>query len=117
MSPTPPQGSGAREQNQGVRVGTPVAWWVYMKRIACGLVLVLAASACGVGGDDKPGDGSDDRFTKLGIVCNSMMQLAGSFTPGTPGRPLDLDTNQPITGCWPVGTWTFNVTTLMNGCA
>jgi len=45
-----------------------------------------------------------------------MMELSGQFTPGTPGPPLDPDTNQPITGCWPVGVWTFHVTTTMNGC-
>ena len=86
-----------------------------MKRIAGILVFVLAASACGVG-DDGPGNGSDDPNAKLGIICNAMMELSGTFTAGTPGRPLDPDTNQPITGCWPVGTWSFTVSSMMNGC-
>jgi hypothetical protein len=88
-----------------------------MTRIAGASVLfatLLATTACGVGGDDGPtggggGDtqGSDDRNTKLGITCNATFKLSGTFTPGTPGRPIDPDTNAPITGCWPVGTWNF----------
>ncbi len=88
-----------------------------MKRIAGSIVLALVAvTGCGVGGDDGPGNGSDDPNQKLGIVCNAMMTLSGSFTEGTPARPLDPDTNMPITGCWPVGTWSFSVSTMMNGC-
>src|SRR5689334_22454696 len=87
-----------------------------MNRIAGILAVVLAAPGCGVGDDGNPGVGSDDRNAKLGIICNAIMELSGQFTQGTPGRPIDLVTNQPITGCWRVGVWTFHVTTTMNGC-
>jgi len=75
---------------------------------------LAAATACSVGGggggggaDANSGAGSDDPNTKNGIVCNSAFTITGTFTPGTPGRPIDPDTQLPITGCWPVGTWTF----------
>jgi len=87
-----------------------------MMRIAGASVLfatLVATGACSVGGGDDGGGGSgdvmggsDDR-TKLGITCSAAFTVTGTFTPGTPARPIDADTGAPLTGCWPVGTWTF----------
>jgi hypothetical protein len=39
------------------------------------------------------------------------------FTPAdTPPRPTDPETSQPITGCWPVGLWTFSATVAQSSC-
>jgi hypothetical protein len=93
-----------------------------MTRIAGASVfpcILIATTACGVGGGDDGGGGftggSDDR-TKLGIVCSASFKVNGTFTPGTPGRPIDPDTTLPLTGCWPVGTWTFTATMAKNEC-
>lgn len=76
--------------------------------------MLATTAACGVGGDDGggpgTGSGSDDRNTKLGIICNATFKITGTFAPGTPTRPNDPDTGMPIDGCWPVGTWTFSAT-------
>ena len=71
------------------------------------LGILLATAACGVGDSNGVSGGSDDRNTKLGVTCNGAFKLTGTFTPGTPARPIDPDTTLPLTGCWPVGTWTF----------
>jgi hypothetical protein len=92
-----------------------------MTRIAGASLLfttLAATTACGVGDDPgvAPGAGSDDR-TKLGIVCSAAFTITGTFAPGTPTRPIDPDTMLPITGCWPVGTWTFTAKVASNECA
>jgi hypothetical protein len=78
--------------------------------VAFGLML----AACGVGdtggGDTQPDASSDDPDIALGITCRAAFNLTGTMTPGTPTRPLDPATTQPITGCWPVGTWSFTAT-------
>ena len=70
--------------------------------------------ACGVGGDD-----GDDMMPPKGDplpdldnheVCQSAFQITGTFAPGNTPRPTDPDTGAPLTGCWPVGTWTFTAT-------
>src|SRR5665647_77227 len=48
-----------------------------------------------------------DRDAVAGITCRAHFMLTGSFVEGTPARPTDPDTGMPMTGCWPVGTWTF----------
>lgn len=60
---------------------------------------------------------------KLGIICNASFTTTGTFTPVTSGpsaRPIDpIDqggTGLPITGCWPVGTWTFTAKVDTNDC-
>jgi hypothetical protein len=88
-----------------------------MMRIAGASVLfatLVATTACGVG--DDSGTVSDDRNTKLGIVCSASFKMSGTFTPGTPARPIDPDTTLPLTGCWPVGTWNFTATVDTNDC-
>lgn len=76
---------------------------------------LVATTACGVG--DDAGTVSDDRNTKLGIVCSASFKMSGTFTPGTPARPIDPDTMLPLTGCWPVGTWNFTAAVDANDCA
>ncbi|MDB4963900.1 MAG: hypothetical protein JWP01_3899 [Myxococcales bacterium] len=66
--------------------------------------------ACGVGDEGTPAE-TDDRDEKLGIVCNAMFSITGTFTAGTPARPSDTPT-----GCWPVGTWTFTANMRENEC-
>jgi hypothetical protein len=72
------------------------------------LLAVFAAAGCGVG-NDGPGMTMPPQPNPVSNaeVCTASFTVTGTFTPGTPGRPLDPDTNLPITGCWPVGTWTF----------
>jgi hypothetical protein len=80
-----------------------------------GLVALLA-SACGVGGvdggdDDDDGDelegGTDNE--QLGIKCRAELDTSGSFAVGMT-KPDD------ITGCWPVGVWTFSASVVSNEC-
>ncbi|HVK89178.1 MAG TPA: hypothetical protein VM513_33885 [Kofleriaceae bacterium] len=81
-----------------------------MKQLALAVGVLLGA--CSVG--DDGGDlltGVDDRDDTLGIVCNAMFKVTGSFTPGTPARPVEVPT-----GCWPVGTWTFSASIDTNEC-
>jgi hypothetical protein len=90
-----------------------------MMRIAGACVLfttLVATTACGVGDDAATGGGSDDRNDKLGIVCNASFKKSGTFVPGLPARPVDDVTMMPITGCWPVGTWTFTAAMDTNEC-
>jgi len=60
---------------------------------------------CGVGDDDMKPDPTGGNPNME--VCAAHFSISGSFTAGTPGRPIDPDTMMPITGCWPVGVWTF----------
>jgi len=92
-----------------------------MMRIAGASVLfatLVVTTACGVG--DDAGSNTDDRNDKLGIICNASFKMSGTFTPvaaGSPGaRPIDPDTMMPLTGCWPVGTWTFTAAMDTNEC-
>ena len=65
------------------------------------IVIALAFTACGIGGDgDKPplSDGQ-----KSHILCTSAVQTTGTFTQGA-ARPIDQSTGMPMTGCWPDGT-------------
>lgn len=75
-----------------------------------GLLLIASASlaACGVGDTGGGGGGDDDNPN--GIVCSAAFRTQGSFQPGTPARPIDPETGEPIGGCWPVGVWTFTAT-------
>jgi hypothetical protein len=76
---------------------------------ACLLTSVVLA-ACGVG--DEGGNNEPDPNPNR-LKCSAAFTTTGSFTPGTPGRPLVDGDDDPLTpptevqGCWPVGTWTF----------
>ncbi len=54
-----------------------------------------------MGDEDYTPPQTDDRNEELGIICEAVFNLTGTFVAGTPGRPAD------VTGCWPVGEWTF----------
>jgi hypothetical protein len=43
------------------------------------------------------------------IVCSAQMNITGSFAVGTP-KPAE------ISGCWPIGTWTFTMTVAGHNC-
>ena len=66
----------------------------------------LVLGACGVGGDPE----SDNRDTQLGIVCNATFTTTGTFVAAAPAAPAG------VTGCWPVGTWTFTAKVDTNEC-
>lgn len=95
-----------------------------MTRIAGASVLfavLTLTGACGVGDDDSmmPGGGSGTPIPPIdnSEVCNAAFTVTGTFTPGTTPRPIDPETNLPITGCWAVGTWNFTATVASNMCA
>jgi hypothetical protein len=76
-----------------------------------GLAWILGASialwaGCDTGsaGDDQPGDDDND------VVCTAELDIAGSFVQTSPPPT-------PETGCWPIGTWTFQATVVTNDCA
>jgi len=66
--------------------------------------MLTLTEACGVGGDDggtpvPPLDNSE--------VCVAAFTVTGTFAVD-PNTPLPTDKNgAPISGCWPVGTWSF----------
>lgn len=74
-------------------------------------LLGLMAAACGVGDSGASADASsDDPDVAAGITCTARFNLTGTVVLGTPTRPIDPVTSLPMTGCWPVGTWTFTAT-------
>ena len=80
-------------------------------------VALTATAACGVGGDDGGGMIMQPPPVNDGQICNATLAITnGTFTPGTTPRPTDPDTGLPITGCWPVGTWTFSASVASNQC-
>ncbi len=84
------------------------------KTIALSFGLIGALGACVTGGesayDRVPGE-DDDRLDALKIVCETQLNVSGTFVEGT-AQP---DTH---TGCWDVGTWTVNTfETAVEGCS
>ena len=80
------------------------------------LAALTATAACGVGGDDG-GMIEQPPAVNDGEICNATLAITnGTFAPGTTPRPTDPDTGLPITGCWPVGTWTFSASVASNMC-
>lgn len=95
-----------------------------MTRIA-GATLLLAAltaaAGCGVGGDDgggttPPGDDQPGPVDNA-EVCSASFAITGTFARdnNTP-PPTDPETGTPLTGCWPIGTWTFTASVASNMC-
>jgi hypothetical protein len=72
------------------------------------IVVSLLAMGCGVGEDDFEPVKEDPNPQRL--VCSDAFTLTGTFTPGTPARPTDMNDPAYTLGCWPVGTWTFTAT-------
>src|ERR1044071_10476823 len=95
-----------------------------MTRIAGASVLLAAltaAAGCGVGGDDggttPPGDDQPPPIDNSEI-CNASFTISGTFTRdnATP-PPTDPETGTPLTGCWPIGTWSFTAAVASRMCA
>jgi len=81
-----------------------------MRKVGALILLGLSVGACGVGEDDYTPPETDDRNEELGIICEAVFNLTGTFVAGTPGRPAD------VSGCWPVGEWTFTASIADNSC-
>jgi hypothetical protein len=79
--------------------------------------MMTLTGACGVGDDDGGPKGEPLPPLDNKELCQASFQLSGTFTPGTTPRPTDPDTGAPLTGCWPIGTWTFTATVTDNKCA
>ncbi len=80
--------------------------------------LSAALGACAVG--DVPGSGNgqripspeegvDARLDALDIICETTMNVTGTYVEGA-AQPSE------VLGCWPVGTWTVNATVDFLGC-
>jgi hypothetical protein len=76
-------------------------------------VAAFTAAGCdpgsvGGGDDDDTGPGPGPGVDKL--VCSAGLTLAGTFAVGTV-KPAE------ISGCWPIGTWTFTATVGSSDCS
>lgn len=81
-----------------------------MRKVGALILLGLSVGACGVGDEDYVPPESDDRNEELGIVCDAVFNITGTFVAGLPARPAD------VSGCWPVGEWTFTAALAENTC-
>lgn len=81
-----------------------------MRKVGALILLGLSVGACGVGEEDYTPPETDDRNEELGIICEAVFNLTGTFVAGTPGRPAE------VSGCWPVGEWTFTASIADNAC-
>ena len=70
--------------------------------------LFLGGCTTGSAGDDVIIPGDDSQSVDQ-ITCQTEMALSGTWTEGYP-KPTS------ITGCWPVGTWSFSGSVLNNDC-
>ena len=67
-----------------------------------GICAVVLATGCMVdSAEDGPIQGPD----LIGRVCTMQMAVTGSFVQSV-APPVHED-GTPYTGCWPIGTWTF----------
>jgi hypothetical protein len=96
---------------------------LFSPRLFASLGLALSFSACtlnqvgsggGPGGDGPQRIESDDpevdeRLDDLGIICETTLNLMGTFTEGM-AQPAEYH------GCWPVGTWAFSAEVDFQGC-
>ena len=81
-----------------------------MRKVGALILLGLSVGACGVGDEDYVPPESDDRNEALGIVCDAVFNITGTFTAGVPARPAD------VSGCWPVGEWSFTAKLAETSC-
>jgi hypothetical protein len=86
------------------------------------LAALTAAAGCGVGGDDgggttPPGDDQPGPVDNA-EVCSASFAITGTFARdnATP-PPTDPETGTPLTGCWPIGAWTFTASVASNMCS
>ena len=68
---------------------------------AFGVVAVVAGAGCGVGGVEGEGN--------VELVCAAPVSIVGTFAEET-AQPVE------ISGCWPIGTWSFAVTVGEHDC-
>jgi hypothetical protein len=77
-------------------------------------------AACGVGEDD------DDSSSGMDVrLCTTTFTLSGNYTLGaSPPDRVNNDTQAPpadgipdIQGCWPTGTWSFQMTPAEGDCS
>lgn len=80
----------------------------------------MTAAGCGVGGGDGTTPGDDDGQpppVDNGEVCSASFTITGTFARDNAiPPPTDPDTGETLTGCWPVGTWTFTASVADNMC-
>jgi hypothetical protein len=74
-----------------------------------GVIIAVALAGCGIGSDGSNPPSPDG--PKSHILCATAVHTQGTYTQGQ-ARPIDPQTNMPMTGCWPDGTWTFTATAM-----
>jgi hypothetical protein len=62
--------------------------------------------------DEGPTQGPD----LIGRVCTAQYAVTGSFQQSKP-RPVNPEDGTTLTGCWPIGVWTFQVQQEQNDCS
>ena len=76
--------------------------------ILASCLLVLGACTTGSVGDDvNVGDDSNEDTDE--ILCTTSFSLTGTYTISDP-KPTT------VTGCWPIGSWSFSPTVTSNNC-
>src|SRR4051812_45437017 len=75
---------------------------------------VLLVTGCMTGAPDDEGD-IPTGVDLLGRVCTTTLTVTGSFTQSL--APPVHDDGSPYTGCWPIGTWTFQAMPAQTDCA
>lgn len=87
-----------------------------MLRIAgvCTALLATLATGCVVESVD---DGTVQMGPDLiGRVCTVQYGVTGSFQQSAP-RPVNPEDGTTLTGCWPIGVWTFSVQQEQTDCS
>ena len=87
-----------------------------MLRIAgvCAALLATLATGCVVDSIDD-GSTTHNGGELVGRVCTTQYAVSGSFQQSKP-RPVHED-GTTLTGCWPIGVWTFTVQQEQNDCS
>jgi len=62
--------------------------------------------------DEGPAQGPD----MIGRVCTAQYAVTGSFQQTMP-RPVNPEDGTTLTGCWPIGVWTFQVQQEQTDCS
>ena len=76
------------------------------------IAFVLGLGACDTGavGPGGPGPGGpDSQVNPVGVLCMATFKVSGTYVQSE-AQPTE------VTGCWPVGSWTFNATMDTNMC-
>lgn len=83
-----------------------------MLRIAGLCAAALLATACTV---DSVDDGTVMGPDLIGRVCTMQMTVTGSFVQSS--APPPNEDGSAYTGCWPIGTWTFQAQRGVTDCS